>query len=219
MTLSAEEVATQLRCPHGEVGQQFGQTLNLRNLPMIVGALAQLEIRDGHHVLEPGCGNGGLLGYLLSLARDLRYTGVEISNDMVETAKLFNAPFIAAGLAEYVVVNAEDPTLPFADARFDRALSVNTIYFQQDPGEWLAELRRVLVPEGRLCLSFAERGFMESLPFTRHGFRLVDGDEVVALAEPRGFRLERRVEQQDLAVSKHGDLVERPFVHLLFEAV
>lgn len=218
MALSSEEVAAQLRCPHGEVGKRFGQDMTLRNLPMIIGALSQLEIRDDHQVLEIGCGNGGLLGHVLSLAKGVHYRGVEISAEMVEEAKFFNAPFLAAGLAEYVLVGEKESRLPFGDGSFDRALSVNTVYFQENVGGWLSELRRVLVPSGRLCLSFAEREFMQSLPFTQHGFHLIDGDEVADLAEVQGLKLLRRVEQQDLAVSKEGVLVERPFVHLVLEA-
>lgn len=217
MGLDAEGVAAQLRCPEGEIGRQFGRAMNLRNLTMIVGAVAELGIRDGDRILEPGCGDGGLLGYVLSMARRLHYTGLELSAEMVAAAREFNAPFLAAGMADYVLLEGRREGLPFDDSSFERILSVNTIYFQEDLGSWLGELRRVMAPEGRLCLSFAERDFMESLPFTCHGFHLVDGDEVVERAENRGLRLLRRVEQQDVAVSKDGELVERPFVHLVLE--
>ncbi|MDO5082512.1 MAG: class I SAM-dependent methyltransferase [Arachnia propionica] len=217
MGMEAEEVAAQLRCPHGEIGKQFGQVMNLRNLTMIVEALAQLDIHDGSRVLEVGCGNGGLLGHILSLAKGVRYAGVEISADMVEAAQAFNAPFLAAGLAEYVLLDDATEGLPFPEDSFDRALSVNTVYFQEDLGCWLGEMRRVLVPSGRLCLTFAERAFMRSLAFTRDGFHLVDGDEVVSVAGAQGWTLLRRVDRQDLAVSKDGELVERPFVHLVLE--
>ena len=96
MGMSSEDVAAQLRCPHGELGHEFGQTMNLRNLSMIVGALAQLDVRDGDRVVEVGCGNGGLLGHVLSMAKGMHYTGVEISVEMVEEAKRFNAPASAA---------------------------------------------------------------------------------------------------------------------------
>lgn len=215
--MDAEEVAAQLRCPTGEAGRQFGRAMNLRNLTMIVGALAELGIRDGDRILEPGCGDGGLLGYVLSMGRGLHYTGVELSAEMVAAAREFNAPFLAAGRAEYVLLEAAGGRLPLDDASFDRILSVNTIYFQEDLGAWLGELRRVMVPEGRLCLSFSERNFMESLSFVRYGFHLVDGDEVVEQAEKRGLRLLRKAEQRDLAVSKDGKLVERPFIHLVLE--
>ena len=217
MGMSSEDVAAQLRCPHGELGHEFGQTMNLRNLSMIVGALAQLDVRDGDRVVEVGCGNGGLLGHVLSMAKGMHYTGVEISVEMVEEAKRFNAPFLAAGRAEYVLLGESRSRLPFADGSFDRALSVNTVYFQEDLVGWLGEMRRVLAPSSRLCLSFAERRFMASLPFTQHGFHLVDGDEVAELAARHGLRLLRRLDQWDLAVSKDGELVERPYVHLVLE--
>ncbi|MDO4232103.1 MAG: class I SAM-dependent methyltransferase [Lautropia sp.] len=260
-----QEIAAQLRCPQGDAGLLLGQVMNLRNLPMILGALEQLDIRDGHRILEPGCGNGGLLGHILSQARGLHYTGLEISATMAKAARDFNAPFIEAGMAEYLLLerdfdappdaedwrhqqsdgngngrperqggcastgidradavtksraSADDAGLPFGDAVFDRIFSVNTVYFQASLSAWLAELCRVLKPSGRLCLTFAERDFMQKLPFAAHGFRLFDADEIEAMASALPLQKLAKVNQRDIAVSKGGQLVERPFVHLVFE--
>lgn len=222
MPQSHEELAAQLRCPQAEAGTVLGQEMNLRNLPMILGALDQLDIRDRDKILEPGCGNGGLLGYILSQAKDVHYTGLEISTTMVAAARAFNAAFIAAGMADYLLLSdtsSDDTDLPFAEAVFDRILSVNTIYFQTNLTTWLAELCRVLKPSGRLCLTFSERDFMQKLPFTTHGFHLFDAHEVEAATAPLPVRKVASVAQRDITVSKSGTLVERPFVHLVFERI
>ena len=44
--------------------------------------------------------------------------------------------------------------LPFATGQFDRACSVNTIYFWPTPEADLAEFHRVLKPGGRAALTF-----------------------------------------------------------------
>ena len=95
MELSVEQTAAQLRCPHDEAGTAFGQAMNLRNLTQIVSAFAAARLQNGDNILETGCGNGGLLGYILSQADDLHYTGLEISPLMHEQAQAFNEPFIA----------------------------------------------------------------------------------------------------------------------------
>ena len=127
LLLTAEQIASQLRCPQGELGKEFGRVMNLRNLSMILGALAQLDLQAGNRVLELGAGDGGLLGYLLSRAPELQYIGLDISETMVAQARAFNAPFIQAGLADHVLYDGT--RLPLADASFDRALAVNTVYF------------------------------------------------------------------------------------------
>jgi len=149
LLLTAEQIASQLRCPQGELGKEFGRVMNLRNLSMILGALAQLDLQAGNRVLELGAGDGGLLGYLLSRAPELQYIGLDISETMVAQARAFNAPFIQAGLADHVLYDGT--RLPLADASFDRALAVNTVYFWADMPAMLAELARVLKPGGRLC--------------------------------------------------------------------
>ena len=103
LPMTAEQIASQLRCPQGELGKEFGRVMNLRNLSMILGALAQLDLQAGNRVLELGAGDGGLLGYLLSRAPELQYIGLDISETMVAQARAFNAPFIQAGLADHVL--------------------------------------------------------------------------------------------------------------------
>lgn len=58
---------------------------------------------------------------------------------------------------------------------------------------------------------------MSTLPFTAWGFRLFDLAELEGLAAGLPLRVLARHRQQDLAVSKEGTLLERPFVHLLLQ--
>ena len=138
MELSVEQTAAQLRCPHDEAGTAFGQAMNLRNLTQIISAFAAARLQNGDNILETGCGNGGLLGYILSQADGLHYTGLEISPLMHEQAQAFNAPFIAAGQADYRLYDGG--ALPFVDAAFHKAVSVNTVYFWDNAPFMLAEL-------------------------------------------------------------------------------
>ena len=215
LPLTAERIASQLRCPLGELGKEFGRVMNLRNLSMILGALAQLDLQAGNRVLELGAGDGGLLGYLLSRAPELQYIGLDISETMVAQAQAFNTPFIQAGLADHVLYDGT--RLPLADASFDRAMAVNTVYFWTDMPAMLAELARVLKPGGRLCLTFAEKAFMQRLPFAAHGFVLWDAAEIEQQVGALSLQRVARVQEEDLAVSKDGRLVKRPYVHLVLE--
>lgn len=216
MNLTTEQISAQLRCPHGDAAAFVAQNMNLRNLAQISGCLNTLKPQAGEKLLELGYGDGGLLGYVLAQAENLHYTGVEISTAMHQAADEFNRPFIDAKLAEYVLYDGF--MLPFADAHFQAAFSVNTLYFWQDPVSLFAEFSRVLQTGGRLCLSFCERNFMQKLPFTAFGFDLYDADEVISLAAP-AFCLMNENRLHDWAVSKNGTLLQRETVHLLFENV
>ena len=214
MSLDLREIAAQLRCPHGELGGVFAQTMNLRNLAQIAAALRLLDLRPHERVLELGFGNGGLLGYVLAQAQGLHYTGVEVSADMHAAALAFNQPFVAAGLADYVCYDGL--RIPAADGVFDALFSVNTVYFWQDPAGLLADCARVLKPGGRLLLTFCERDFMQALPFSAFGFSLYDAADVRALAAALPLRVQGESRSRDWAVSKDNALLERESVHLCF---
>lgn len=211
--LSPEETAAQLRCPHGRAAEAVGREMAFRNLAQTAACLHGLQPQADAALLEIGCGNGALLGYVLAHARNMRYTGAEISAAMHEAACAFNRPFIEAGLAQYLLYDGI--TLPCADGAFDGVFSVNTVYFWTDPAAMLRECARVLRPEGSLCLGFCEKSFMQTLPFAQYGFALYDAADIRALA-PASLTCTDEQRQHDWAVSKSGTLVERETVYLRF---
>jgi ubiquinone/menaquinone biosynthesis C-methylase UbiE len=73
------------------------------------------------------------------------------------------------------------------DASFDRALALNTIYFWQEPGQDLREIRRVLRPGGKLVLgAVAPRSTVGRAIFDQ-GFKLYEQDQIEALLRAAGF--------------------------------
>ncbi|MDO4643712.1 MAG: class I SAM-dependent methyltransferase [Cardiobacteriaceae bacterium] len=215
MPLTNEEIAAQLRCPHGEAGLATGQAMNLRNLTQTIIAFTAVGLNNADRVLEIGCGNGGLLGYILSQADDLHYTGLEISSLMQQQAQVFNAPFIAAQQAEYLLYDGE--LLPFGDNTFNKIVSVNTVYFWQNVVQMLCEICRVLQPCGRFCLNFCEKAFMSDLPFTQYGFTLYNASDIRQIAQQIPFYCLTEQRSRDWAISKDGTLLQREFVNLVFE--
>lgn len=208
--------ASNLKCPTGDYGRKLANSLNLRNLPMIVSALEALGIEDDDRIMEVGPGDGGLLNYVLSLAENLNYTGVEISPLMYEQACTANNVFIAEGLAEYALYNGVN--LPYKDGIFTKILSVNTVYFWDEPVQLLAEICRVLAPGGRLCLSFCEKDFMETLPFAEQGFKLFDAADIMALTRELPLHTVNMQRLHDVTVAAGStQLVQRNYVNLVFK--
>ena len=212
----AKALASQLKCPMGDTGQELAHSLNLGNLHMIVSALNALGIEEDDRILEVGPGNGGLLNYVLSLAENLNYAGVEISPLMYEQARAANNVFIAEGLAEYALYDGVN--LPYEDGIFTKVLSVNTVYFWDEPVQLLAEICRVLAPGGRLCLSFCEKDFMETLPFAEQGFKLFDAADIMALTRELPLHTVNMQRLHDVTVAGGStQLVQRNYVNLVFK--
>lgn len=135
---------------------------------------------------------------------------------MYEQARAANNVFIAEGLAEYALYDGVN--LPYEDGIFTKVLSVNTVYFWEEPAWLLAEMCRVLTAGGRVCLSFCEKDFMKTLPFTKYGFALYDAADIVALTQELPLHTVAVQHLHDMAVAGgSARLVRRDYVNLVLE--
>ncbi|MFC7525128.1 class I SAM-dependent methyltransferase [Parapedobacter sp. GCM10030251] len=178
-------VAAQLAKPEGEAGIQTAAHMNISNADMTRYAIDVLDCRAGDRVLEIGPGNGRFASYVLAKADDIHYTGVDISETMVATAREINGDDINRGHAAFEWTDGVH--FPFPDAVFHRIFTVNTLYFWKKPAVQLAQIRRILKPDGCFCLAIATKAFMEQLPFTAYGFTLYTPEEAQKLLLANGF--------------------------------
>ncbi len=100
----------------------------------------------GAHVLSSGCGLGGSL-LAWHDAGAARVAGVEVDDDYVRMAALR-----VAELPTVTVTRYDGARLPFDDASFDIVESMDVIEHVADPSAYLAELLRVLRPDGIVLL-------------------------------------------------------------------
>jgi len=103
--------------------------------------LARLEVKPGEQVLDLGCGNGWATRLLARAAPGATAIGVDLSAAMVARAEERHSFTIRA---RYEVAAIE--ALPFGDARFDRAFSMEALYYSPDLDQALREVHRVLKP-------------------------------------------------------------------------
>lgn len=202
-------IAAQLAHPDGEAGMTMGHTMNDSNTGMVLRTVAALEIQDGDRVLELGHGNCIHLESLLAGKSDVRYHGLEISETMHRASVAANAQFISDGRAQFSLYDGV--TLPFADGLFTKVFTVNTLYFWAEPHAMLRELHRVLRPGGSLCVAYAQRAFMEKLPFTRFGFELYDDARFAALVAGSVFMAPSFITEREMVTSKDGQRLERTY--------
>jgi SAM-dependent methyltransferase len=122
----------------------------------------------GTRLLDVGCGSAWLGHHFED------YTGVDVSAEAVAAAR-------ARG-REVIQADVEQP-LPFADASFDGAVLKDVLEHVLDPVAVVKEVRRVLVPGGRVLASSpdAQRwvwdDYTHRRPFTRKAFRLLFEDQ------------------------------------------
>jgi ubiquinone/menaquinone biosynthesis C-methylase UbiE len=187
----AKFLAHQLGGPSGLPGRILGRLMNRMNSPMHDSTLALLQPRDGETVLEVGFGGGVTLERLLRTLPSSKIYGVEMSPTMLNQAQARFSKESEEGRIDLRHGVVGD--LPLADQRIDCAFTINTIYFWPDASQGFEELHRVLKPQGRLAVTFADRAFIEKAPVFEHGFTAYDPGEVTDLCEAAGFTSTRIV--------------------------
>jgi len=105
--------------------------------------VARMGIRAGERILDLGCGNGWATRMLAKSAPGVQAIGVDVSPRMIERADELHSFTIRA---RYELGSFE--ALEFPDGHFDRAFSMEAIYYATDVQEAIDEVHRVLKPGG-----------------------------------------------------------------------
>lgn len=194
-------LAQHLANPQGEKGIEIAEMMNATNIGMTLESIRTLLIEDDESILEIGHGNADHVKSILSLAKGLKYTGIDISETMHQEARRLNQKF--EDQTEFILY--EGKTLPFEDHTFDKIFTVNTVYFWENPVEFLNEICRVLKDNGIFVLTFGQRDFMEKLPFTAYNFKLYNNDEIEELVSQSHFKRMKASEREEEIKSKTGN--------------
>lgn len=209
------DLANQLSCPKDSDGIKMSYTMLISNLALILNTIGALNIQDSDTILELGQGNAGHLAYLFSLANDVHYTGLEVSETMYLESLKLNKAFCDAKLAEFALYDGNN--IPFTQPTFDKIFTVNTIYFWQDPAGLLDSLTKVLKKGGLLAITLSDKTFMEKLPFIKYGFKLYEPSDLTKLFSNLPIKLYQQSKKQDIAISKDGKLVNRIYHTLVYQ--
>jgi ubiquinone/menaquinone biosynthesis C-methylase UbiE len=125
-------------------GRLFGNPNLIKRL-QAPDLMAALDIRPSDHVLDFGCGSGYMTVEMAKLAA--KATGI----DVIPYVNSIRVPPSLTGRLEYIQTSGM--RLPFADASFDRILASEVLPMISEPGPFLAEIMRVLKPDGRLVVA------------------------------------------------------------------
>ena len=199
-------LAKNLANPEGEMGKQIAKMMNETNITMTRESIKALLLEDGNNVLEIGPGNAGHLSYLLDFAENITYTGLEISETMTSEAESIKSKYLSQ--ANFQLYDGNK--IPFDNESFDKVMTVNTIYFWENPVEFFNEIYRVLKKDGSFVLTFAKKDFMKNLAFTAD-FKLYNYEDVEELVAQTNFKRMIRSDKEEWITSKTGTFVKREY--------
>jgi ubiquinone/menaquinone biosynthesis C-methylase UbiE len=195
------KLAQHLANPRGKEGIETGEMMHSTNIGMTLESIKALLIEDHETILEIGHGNAAHVKHIINKARNVRYTGIDISETMHYEARRLNQEY----QDQVDFVWYEGKRLSFADQTFDKIFTVNTVYFWEEPVEYLNEIYRVMKNHGTFVLTFGQKDSMEKLPFTQFGFRLYSTDEMEETVSKSHFKRMKISEREEQVKSKTGD--------------
>jgi len=147
---------------------------------VLEGVLAGLAPARDARILDAGCGSGR---NMLELARYGEVTGIELSETSVALARERNSGEVVAGSVL---------EMPFADASFDLAVSLDVIEHLEDDLAALRELRRTVAPGGSLLVTVpAYQWLWSGHDEINHHHRRYTRGSLQSVAEQAGWRQAR----------------------------
>jgi ubiquinone/menaquinone biosynthesis C-methylase UbiE len=146
-------VRTQFGCPTGWLGSMVGLLMAIKNGERSEWVVSQLALEPGDRVLEIGFGPG--VDVARAASRAAFVAGIDASDVMLRQASRRNAAAIAEG--RVALTRAAMPSLPFADASFDKIFSINSYQFWPEQTRALLALRRVVRPGGLVAIAVQPR--------------------------------------------------------------
>lgn len=141
-----------VRQPRGLLGRLGGRMMAMdRDLPEWV--LGLLEISPSDSVLEVGSGPGVGVELAAERAHEGWIVGVDPSEVMLDRARRRNSEALRADRVQFHRGTADD--LPFDDAIFDAAMTINSLHLWSDPVAGLLEVRHTMRPGSRIAVAIS----------------------------------------------------------------
>lgn len=128
-------------------GQDFSQD-GFSDIEQIDMILNHIPKKENTHILDIGCGNGKMLGYLQKRTGGYIH-GFDYSESAIETAKsLFptNSDFNVGIIGE----------VDYPEEKFDVIISMDTMYFAKDMVAFVAQIKKWLKKDGVFFVGYQE---------------------------------------------------------------
>lgn len=173
----------------------YSGTVNRLTYNFVSRHRAAKEMLEPHakgEVLDIGCGTGDLVPFYMT--KGVSYTGIDLSEKIIERARAINASFVQEGKAFFRVLDCE--SLPFGNGEFDVLSAVAVLEYLPDSSKALNEIRRVVRTGGyalitvpnRHCVNFWIRDFLKPLRWVLYPiYARLKGPSLAALKDVKHY--------------------------------
>ena len=144
--MANKSVAFQAFCKDA-FGADFSQD-GFSNIEQIDMILQYIPHKDNVHILDIGCGNGKMLGYLQKKT-DAHIYGFDYSEEAINTAQFLfpkNSEFKVGIIGE----------IDYPEEAFDVIISMDTMYFAKDMTVFVAQIKKWLKKNGLFFVGYQE---------------------------------------------------------------
>lgn len=183
-----EKIILNLRHPKGFLGSLILSMMNMGHSPLIKSVLKQESFSNSDIVLDIGCGGGMAVDYMSDFVN--KVYGVDYSKAAVEKAAKKNFTKIKNGKVRIIQANVDE--LPFEPESFNYITAFETIYFWENLPKNLADIYKLLKPEGKLIIAleaYKENGAIKNYSSVLDclNLKLYEAEELVGLLKKAGF--------------------------------
>ena len=149
-----EFISSQYSKPRGILGMYFGEKMVRQHRTETLWTIKLLKLQHEENILELGCGAGFAMKLLLAQESVTNVVGIDMSGTILKSAMIRNREEISRGRAKLIQGNVQQ--LDFQNAYFTKVFSIHSVYFWDNLPETIAEIYRVLKPEGLILLSLSD---------------------------------------------------------------
>jgi ubiquinone/menaquinone biosynthesis C-methylase UbiE len=132
----------------GEDRSQEGQT----DMECFDDLLSKLKLQPDHHLLDLGCGAGGLSEYVFD-NYGASVTGIDYSESAIRTAR----DRTSDKRAKLNFLQADLNALDLPSNAYDAAISIDSVYWVSDMEKTISTIIEILKPGGQLCILIEHR--------------------------------------------------------------
>ena len=174
--------------PGAKAQEYLFSAMNVWNTPLSLWGLSHVQVKEDGEILDIGCGGGKNLARLLKKVPKGHVCGIDSSFRAVDFSYRLNEEAIRQGRCHIYEGSAD--VLPFGENRFDLVVAEETFYFWKDPEAALAEVLRVLKPEGHFLVIHSKSGGPLDRVYEKFipGMKIYNKEELKDLLEEAGFR-------------------------------
>ena len=138
------------RQPEGWLGELVAWQMNFGHAKLVRWGLAHVAPKKADTILDIGCGGGGAVHTLATIANEGQVHGVDYSQASIRVSRRKNRRLIVAGRVD--IRHGQVSNLPYPDGMFDFVTAFETHYYWPDLRGDLTEVLRILKPGGVLVI-------------------------------------------------------------------